>query len=85
MLELCSFPYGGAGTPELAAKLPSFNPQKELQRAFASKPVYRQLMRACLVPTQKLFTPSHRMFRHMHEALNVDKKTNCIVYMETTR
>jgi hypothetical protein len=27
----------------------------------------------CLVPTQKLYTPSHRMFGDMHGALNIDK------------
>jgi hypothetical protein len=41
--------------------------------------------KACLVSTQKLFTPLHRMFRHMHRTLNVDKKTNCTVCMETVR
>jgi hypothetical protein len=27
-----------------------------------------------LVSIQKFFTPSHRMFRHMHGVLNVDEK-----------
>jgi hypothetical protein len=40
---------------------------------------------AFLVSTQKLFTPSHQMFRHIHRALNVDKKTNYTVYIETAR
>jgi hypothetical protein len=31
-------------------------------------------LRPCLVPTQKLYSPSHRMFGHMHGALNIDKK-----------
>jgi hypothetical protein len=31
-------------------------------------------IQGCLVPTQKIFTPSHRMFRHMHGLLNVDEK-----------
>jgi hypothetical protein len=30
--------------------------------------------RGCLVPTQKLYTPSHRIFGDMHGALNIDKK-----------
>jgi hypothetical protein len=43
------------------------------------------IIRPCLVSTQKLFIPSHRMFGHMYGALNIDKKTNCTVYMETAR
>jgi hypothetical protein len=31
-------------------------------------------LRGCLVSLQNFFTPSHRMFRHMHGVLNVDKK-----------
>jgi hypothetical protein len=28
----------------------------------------------CLVPIQKFFIPSYRMFEHIHRVLNVDKK-----------
>jgi hypothetical protein len=28
----------------------------------------------CLVCTQKIFTPSHQMFKHIYEVLNIDKK-----------
>jgi hypothetical protein len=31
-------------------------------------------VRPCLVCTQKLFTMSHRIFRHMYRILNIDKK-----------
>jgi hypothetical protein len=31
-------------------------------------------LRLCLVPLPKSFHPSHRMFGHMHGALNVDEK-----------
>jgi len=30
--------------------------------------------RPCLVLHQKFFHPSHRIFEHMHETLNIDKK-----------
>ena len=33
-------------------------------------------LRPCLVPHQKNFHPSHRIFGHMHGTLNVDKKIN---------
>ena len=33
-------------------------------------------LRPCLVPHLKIFHPSHRIFRHMHGTLNVDKKIN---------
>jgi hypothetical protein len=40
-----------------------------------------QCLRGCLVPPQKFFTLTHRMFGHMHGVLNIDKKitnyTNC--------
>jgi hypothetical protein len=37
-------------------------------------------LRGCLGLTQKLYTPSHRMFGDIHGALNIDKKiTNCTV------
>jgi hypothetical protein len=40
----------------------------------------------CLVSTQKLFTLSHRMFRHIHEILNIDKQiTNCTICMDFAR
>ena len=33
-------------------------------------------LRPCLVTHLKNFYPSHRIFGHMHETLNVDKKIN---------
>jgi len=33
-------------------------------------------IRPCLVLHPKIFHPSHRIFRHMHGTLNVDKKVN---------
>jgi hypothetical protein len=33
----------------------------------------------------KIFILSHRMFGHMHGALNADKKINCTVCMETAK
>jgi hypothetical protein len=40
-------------------------------------------LRGSLVPTQKFFNPSHRMFGHIHVVLNVDeKKINCTVWLE---
>jgi hypothetical protein len=36
--------------------------------------VGHSVFRGCLVPTQKFFTPSHRMFGHMHGVLNIDEK-----------
>jgi len=42
--------------------------------------VFPNFQRPCLVPKKILEYPSHRMFRHMHEALNaVEKKTNYTV------
>jgi len=35
-------------------------------------------LRPCLVPHQKIFHPSHRIFGHMHGILNVDKKNKLI-------
>ena len=31
-------------------------------------------LRPCLVPKTKIFHPSHRMFRHIHKVLIVEKK-----------
>jgi len=33
-------------------------------------------LRPCLVPHPKFFHPSHRIFTHMHETLNVHKRIN---------
>jgi len=31
------------------------------------------MLGSCLVAIQKLFTPSHQIFGHIHEVLNIDK------------
>jgi hypothetical protein len=38
-----------------------------------------------MIPPKKNFTPSYQMFGHMHGVLNVDEKTNCIVWLEKPR
>ena len=37
-----------------------------------------KILRPCLVSHLKIFRPSHRIFGHMHETLNIDKKNKLI-------
>ena len=62
--------------PDVAAQIfrQSVTPSPENGRKKQTQNNQILVVRLCLVSHSKNFHPSHRIFRHMHRTLNIDKK-----------